>query len=53
MLDINDKVSVEDYLGVNIEEQDNSNTKLTQPQSIDNIINDVNLPKNTAPQQTS
>ena len=25
VLDINDKVSVEDYLGVNIEEQDNSN----------------------------
>ena len=50
-LDIEERVNIEDYLGVNIEDQDNGNIKLTQPQIIYIIINDVHLPRNTTPQQ--
>ena len=50
-LDIEDKGNIEDSLWVNIEEKDNGNIRLTQPQVIDSIIKDVNLPKNTAPRQ--
>ena len=50
-LDIEGKVSIDDYLVVNIKKQGNGKIKLTQPQIIDSIINDVNLPKNTAPRQ--
>ena len=50
-LDIEDKGSIDDYLGVNIKEQGNGKIKLTKPQIIDSIINDVKLPQNTAPRQ--
>ena len=43
------KGNIEDYLGINIKEQGNGNIKLTQPQIIDILINDVQLPKKTAP----
>ena len=49
---IEDKGNIEYYLGVNIEDQDNDNIKLTQPHIIDSIINDVHLPNNTASRQT-
>ena len=49
---IEEKVKIEDYLGVNIEEQDNVNIKLTQPQIFGSIIINVNIPKNMAPRQT-
>ena len=48
---IKDKGSIDDYLGVNIKEQGNGKIKLTKPQIIDSIINDVKLPQNTAPRQ--
>ena len=51
-LDIEGKVNIEDYLGVNIEEQYNGKIRLTYPQISDSIINDVHLPKNTVPRQT-
>ena len=51
-LDIEDKGNIEDYLGLNVEEQDNGNINLTQPKIIDSIINDVQIVNNTAPQQT-
>ena len=51
-LDIEDKGNIKDYLGVNIEEKDNGKINLTQPHIIYIIINDVQLPKNTAPRQT-
>ena len=47
------KGNIEDYLGFNIEEQNNGKIWLTQPQIIDSIISDINLSRNTAPQQTS
>ena len=50
-LDIEDKGNIDDYLVIIIKEQGNGKIKLTQPQIIDSIINDVNLPKNTAPRQ--
>ena len=50
-LHIEDKGSIDDYLVVNTKEQGNGKMNLTQPQIIDSIINDVNLPKNTAPRQ--
>ena len=50
-LDIEDKGNTEDSLGDNIEEQGNDKIKLTKPQIIDSIINDVKLPQNTAPRQ--
>ena len=50
-LDIEERVNIEDYLGVNIEDQYSGNIKLTQPQIIYIIINDVHLPRNTTPQQ--
>ena len=49
---IEEKVKIEDYLGVNIEEQYKGNIRLTQPQIIDIILRNVNLPKNMAPRQT-
>ena len=51
-LDIEGKGSIDDYHGVNIEEQGKGKINITQPQTIDTIINDVQLPKNTAPRQT-
>ena len=48
-LDIKDKGNIEDYLGVNIKKKGNGKTNLMQPQIIYSIINDVHLPKNTAP----
>ena len=51
-LEIEYKGNIEDYLSINVKEQENGNIKLTQPQIIDSIINDAQLPKNTAPQQT-
>ena len=48
-LDIEDKGDIDYDLGVNIEDQDNGKIRLTQPQIIDSIISDVNLPKNMAP----
>ena len=48
-LDISYKGNIGDYLGVNVEDQDNKNIKLTQTQIIDIIINDIQLPKNTTP----
>ena len=48
-LDIEDKGNIKDYLGINVDDQDNGKINLTQPQIIDSIINDVQLPKNTAP----
>ena len=51
-LDIEDKENIEDYLGVNAKEKENGNIKLTQPQIIDSIINNVQFPKNTTPIQT-
>ena len=47
-----DKGNIEDYLGVNIKEKENGKIKLTQPQIIDSIINNVQLPKNTTPRHT-
>ena len=52
-LDIEDKGNTEDSLGDNIEEQGNGKIKLIQPQIIDSIINEVQIPKNTAPRQTT
>ena len=46
---IEDKGNIEDYLSVNIKDQHNVNIKLTQPEIIDRIINDVQIPKNNAP----
>ena len=51
-LDIKDKVNIEYHLGVNIKEQVNVKIKMAQPQIIDSIINYIQIPKNTAPQQT-
>ena len=51
-LDIEDKGNIENYLGVNVEDQENGKVNLTQPQIIDSIINDIQLPNNTAPRQT-
>ena len=48
-LDTEYKGNIQYDLGVNIEKQENGKIKLTQPQIIDSIINDVQLPKNTAP----
>ena len=50
-LDSGEKGNLKDYICVNIKDQDNVNIKLTQPHIIDIIINDVQIPKNTAPQQ--
>ena len=43
-IDIEDKDNIGDYLGVNVEDQDNGKIKLTQPQIIDIIINDIHIP---------
>ena len=51
-LDIEDKGNIEDYLGANIKEKGNGKINLTQNQIINSIINNVQLPKNTAPRQT-
>ena len=37
---------------MNKEEQENGNIWLTQPQIIDSIIRNINIPRNMAPQQT-
>ena len=46
------KGNIEDYLGANVEDKDNSKINLTQPQIINSINNDFQIPKNTAPRQT-
>ena len=47
------KSNIDYYIGINIEEQDNSKINITQHQIIDRIINGVQIPKNTAPRQTT
>ena len=51
-LDIEDKVDIKDYFGVNIEEQDDIKIISTHLQIIDSIINNVHLPNKTASQKT-
>ena len=41
---IEKKSNIEDYLGVNVKDKDNGKIKLTQPQIIDIIINDIHIP---------
>ena len=43
---------MEYYLGVNIEDQDNSMIRLTQPQIINIIIINIHLTRNISPRQT-
>ena len=50
-LDIEDKVNIEDYMGVNIKDKDNGNINLTQPQIINSVINNTQILNNTAPRQ--
>ena len=41
---IEDKGTIGDYLGIHFEDQDNGKIKLTQPQLIYLIINDIHIP---------
>ena len=50
--DIEDKVNIQYYLGVNIEEQDHGKIRQTHPHIIDSIINDAHIPNNTVTRQT-
>ena len=52
VLDNEYKENIEDHLGVNVEDQDKGKIKLPQLQIIDRIINDVQIPNKTTPQQT-
>jgi hypothetical protein len=44
--DIKDKGEIKDYLGVNVTKLADGRLKLAQPHLIEQIISDVNLPKN-------
>jgi hypothetical protein len=44
--DIEDKGDIKDYLGVHVTKLDNGNLKLWQPHLIEQIISDVQLPRN-------
>ena len=51
-LDITIEGNIEDFLGINIDRQDDGSIKMTQPHLIDQILKDLKFQENTKPKDT-